>query len=184
MRCIEDFTSTVASIPAQLNKQLTGNRARILSSVLTMNILWALWGIFIERFMVGMAWKAVVDLRISALLCNTVFAVIWTGHIEYGLSQRWQVLCSAPRLWPRWYMVTLGISLLSQVPVQVAAYVPPMVWGDAVWSEVQWSWMLALLFSPIVGVYFASLQDRLEALLDFVPGLGHAVEIRRANNAR
>jgi hypothetical protein len=59
-----------------------------------------------------------------------------------------------------------------------------MVWGDAVWSEVQWSWMLALLFSPIVGVYFASLQDRLEALLDFVPGLDHAVEIRRANNAR
>jgi hypothetical protein len=184
MTYMEDFTCTIVSVPAQLKKQLAHNRARMLASILTMNILWAFWGVLIERFVVGMAWAAVVNLRISALLCNTVFAALWTGHIERGLSRRWQVLCSTPRLWLRCYLVALSILLFSQLPVQVVAYIPPMVWGDAVWSEVQQSWTLALLFSPIIGVYFASLQHRLEALLSFVPGTGYALKVRRANNAR
>jgi hypothetical protein len=147
---------------------------RLFASIITMNLLWGVWMVFIERAVVGMAWAAVTDLRLSALLWNTAAAVLWTGHIERALSQRWHDPLAQRYRWARWYLVALGISLISQVPVQVAAYVPPMIWGDAVWAEVRWSWSLALLFSPVVGVYFVKVQTFVEQVLDLVPGVVHA----------
>ena len=121
--------------------------------------------IFIGRMVVGMQWTAVADLRLSALLWNTVAAVVWTGHIELGLSALWQHHTSERYRRMHWYWTALVISLLSQVPVQIVTYVPPMLWGDAVWGEVRWSWTLALLFSPVIGIYFGRIQAKLELIL-------------------
>jgi hypothetical protein len=160
-----DIAAAVTVIPAQIRSQVTGNSARLLASIMTMNLLWAIWMILIERVVVGMQWSAVADLRLSALLWNTIAAVIWTGHIEDGLSALWQHDTSARYQWMHWYGIALVISLLSQVPVQIVVYVPPMLWGDAIWSEVKWSWTLALLFSPVMGIYFGKVQASLESIL-------------------
>jgi len=94
--------------------QATDNRARLFASVMTMNLLWAVWMIFVERVVVGMAWSAVADLRLSALFWNTLAAIIWTGHIELGLSAlqgnrlnrdempHWQDSCLRPGP-PQWF---------------------------------------------------------------------------------
>jgi hypothetical protein len=160
-----DIATVVSGIPAQIRSQVTDDRARLLASVMTMNLLWAVWMIFVERVVVGMAWSAVADLRLSALFWNTLAAVIWTGHIELGLSALWQHHTSLRYRRMHWYWTALDISLLSQVPVQVVIYVPAMLWGDAVWSEVRWSWTLALLFSPVIGIYFGRIQAKLELIL-------------------
>lgn len=160
-----DIASVISTIPTQTRFQARDNRTRLLASIMTMNLLWAVWMIFIERIVVGMQWTAVADLRLSALLWNTVAAVVWTGHIEHGLSALWQHHTSARYQWMYWYWTALVISLLSQVPIQVIVYVPPMLWGDAVWSEVRWSWTLALLFSPVIGIYFGMIQVKLESIL-------------------
>jgi hypothetical protein len=161
-----DIASVISTIPTQTRFQARDNRTRLLASIMTMNLLWAVWMIFIERIVVGMQWTAVADLRLSALLWNTVAAVVWTGHIEHGLSALWQHHTSARYQWMYWYWTALVISLLSQVPIQVIVYIPPMLWGDAVWSEVRWSWTLALLFSPVIGIYFGMIQVKLESILD------------------
>jgi hypothetical protein len=160
-----DIAAVVSIIPAQIRLQATRNRARLLASIMTMNLLWGVWMIFIERVVVGMQWAAVADLRLSALLWNTLAAVVWTGHIEHGMSALWQHHTSARYQRMRWYWTALVISLLSQVPVQIVTYVPPMFWGNAVWSEVRWSWTLALLFSPVMGIYFGRVQAKLESIL-------------------
>src|SRR4051794_28122836 len=86
-----DIAAVASVIPAQIRSQATGYRARLLASIMTMNLLWGVWMIFIEHVVVGMQWTAVTDLRLSALLWNTVAAVVWTGHIEHGMSALWHI---------------------------------------------------------------------------------------------
>ncbi|WP_207484868.1 hypothetical protein [Arenibaculum pallidiluteum] len=167
---LADIGVIVTAIPSQVCIQLKGNRTRLFASILTMNLLWAAWMVLVERFVVGMSWTAMAELRFSAMLWNTLAAVVWTGHMEQGLSAVWH-RASGRRSPLRWYWTALAVSLISQVPVQAAAYMPPILWGDARWEEVRWSWGLALLFSPVIGIHFSRIHSGIETLLDRVLGL-------------
>lgn len=169
-------------------RNIAKDPSEFIASAIALNILWGAYMFFVEGFIVGFSLAAILSLRLSAIIWNTIFGP-YARTMEERLGKKWhrRVRTSdRPYLLPfrvaRWYLVATGISLISQVPIQAVAY--PMaiyVFGHASWSGLlpltleEWtslglflrnSWFpIAILFSPILGPVFSPMTNWLETRL-------------------
>lgn len=178
------FTTIVRaakSIP-EAYRNVPKDATHFIAAGLALNILWGAYMFVVEGFIVGFTLSAIISLRASAVIWNFIFAP-YAQTMEAALIAAWQKPIrwstsplTAPFRAIRWYAVAIGISLISQVPIQIAAY--PMaiyVFGHATWggllplTAAEWqsfgafmsnSWFpIAILFSPILGPIFTPITN-------------------------